>query len=147
MTIRDLFHQFRYFDWFGNMTNFHMKGSTNYQTKIGALFSLAWLTIILSAYVFYFNRLMSRDDPAVGFNKYIGDKYPEVDLVEQNHNFFFITRYRKNEEFVKWDDFWGSFTLYGSIYTFGDEKNLNSTTVPKNLKHSWEKIDFVKCST
>ena len=74
MTIRDLFHQFRYFDWFGNMTNFHMKGSTNYQTKIGALFSLAWLTIILSAYVFYFNRLMSRDDPAVGFNKYIGDK-------------------------------------------------------------------------
>lgn len=118
-----IFSKFHVLDWFGNTSNFQIKDSDRYQTKVGSFFSIIWLSLIVSSYVFYFRKFNYRNDPNVGYNKFIVESYPEVDLIKEDIHFFWIVKTRGTGENVDWNSFWSSFTLNAALHTYGDEES------------------------
>jgi hypothetical protein len=43
----------RQFDKFGTMFGFHVRGASNYQTKVGATFTFIYWIVVMATFTFY----------------------------------------------------------------------------------------------
>ena len=128
-------------DMFGSITNFNIQGSKSYQTKLGALFTVGFWTMILTSVIYYIYKFDKKDDPLVGYNQYTADESPELDLLKENYHIYWIIHYKNTNQRVKWDEFWNSFSLYATYYIYGAEGLADN-----HGQQKWINIPFVKCS-
>ena len=46
----------RRYDKFGSMYGFHVRGSYHYQTKVGAIFSFIYWSLVMASFAYYFSK-------------------------------------------------------------------------------------------
>lgn len=123
----------RQLDRFGTMYGFHVRGSYRYQTKVGALFSLLYIGLVILTFAFYILKWADKTQPFVMWNEYTDVKYADMDLDKENLNFYFVGMGMSRGTKVAWDDFWGSFHLYASILDLSEHRlftNIHWDNIP-----------------
>lgn len=113
--------KFRMFDVFGTISNFHLKGNVRYQTKFGSLISILYIFIIWSSIIYYINKFHYKNDPTVGYVKYLTHSFPTVDLNKENLHFFWIVSSKNGDRDIPYTEFNKNFKLKASLYTVGSE--------------------------
>jgi hypothetical protein len=128
----------RRYDKFGTMFGFHVRGAYNYQTKVGAIFTLIYWCLVMVTFGYYLFKWTDKSKPSVMWNEYRSQVYPEIDLWKENYHFYTIPIDIKNGVGLSWDQFWSSFSIYASIMDLS--KHLYGTG------QSWTRIPFQRCS-
>jgi hypothetical protein len=128
----------RQLDNFGSMYGFHVRGSNNYQTKVGAIFTIIYLVLVMATFGFYLSKMTDMSKPFVMWNQYKDQEYPEIDLWKENFHFYFLPLNTGKVDYHLWDQFWGSFHIYASIF----DQSLHRMGTHDN----WDRIPMQKCS-
>jgi hypothetical protein len=127
----------RRLDKFGSMFGFHVRGSYRYQTKVGAIFTMIYLLLVVATFDYYIRRWADKSKPRVTWNQYRTQAYPEIDLWEENLHFYILPVDMTTGKWLAWNQFWSSFTLYASVLDFSS--HIIGTT------DHWSDIPFQKC--
>jgi hypothetical protein len=127
----------RRLDKFGSMFGFHVRGSYRYQTKVGAVFTMIYLLLVMATFAYYIEKWADFSKPFVTWNQYRTQVYPEIDLWEENVHFYIRPVDMTTGKWVAWNQFWSSFTLYASI--------LDYSSHIIGTKDHWSDIPYQKC--
>ena len=126
--------KFRRLDAFGSMLTFHIRGSFKYQTKLGAILTVLYVTQTFSAFFYYFSKFLSKDRPIVLFNEYDAKEYNNIDLASEDFVVYFTVKRLATGKNIPWEEFWTNFNLYASILHIDDQSQI-----------SWQKVNFSAC--
>ena len=105
----------RRLDDFGSMYGFHVRGSSHYQTKVGAIFTIIYFILVCATFAYYILKWTDKSKPFVMWNQYKDQEYPQMDLWKENFHFYFIPTDLRNGSYPVWDQFWGSYHIYATI--------------------------------
>ena len=130
-------YKIRRLDRFGSMFGFHVRGSFNYQTKVGAVFTMIYVILVILTFAYYIQKWVDMTRPKVTWNQYRTQVYPEMDLWEENVHFYILPIDNTKGKWLTWDEFWSSFTIYASI--------LDMSSHIYGTKDHWSDIPFQKC--
>jgi hypothetical protein len=112
------------------MYGFHVRGNEKFQTKIGSVMTLGWLTFMIFAVVYYVTKLLDKTDPVMSMNQYRSKAFPSVDLQDENFQFYWsFTDLMVGGE-IKWDTWWENFSMYASMLTFGADDTWSWRNIP-----------------
>jgi hypothetical protein len=128
--------RFRVFDRFGSMYGFHVRGNEKFQTKVGSVMTLGWLTFIILIFLYYGAKLLDKTEPLMRTSRYRNDVFPSVDLQDENFQFYWMSRNLKSGLVIEWDTWWENFSMYASMMT-----------ILTNGGYAWQNIPIVKCET
>jgi hypothetical protein len=128
----------RQLDNFGSMYGFHVRGSKHYQTKVGAIFTIIYLVLVMAAFAYYLSKMTDKSKPFVMWNQYKVQEYAQMDLWKENFHFYFISRHLRPSTQGAWDQFWGSFHIYASI--------VDRSPHRVGTMDHWDRIPMQKCS-
>ena len=130
-------YKMRRLDIFGSRFGFHVRGSYRYQTKAGAVFTMIYLFLVVATFNYYIRKWADKSRPNVTWNQYRTGVYPEIDLWTENIHFYIIPIHGPKGKWLKWNQFWSSFTVYASI--------LDTSPHVYETKDHWSEIPFQKC--
>jgi hypothetical protein len=130
-------YKMRRLDKFGAMFGFHVRGSFNYQTKVGAVFTMIYLVLVMATFAYYIRKWVDMTRPKVTWNQYRAQVYPEIDLWTENVHFYILPLDNTKGKWLEWNQFWSSFTVYASI--------LDMSSHIFGTKDHWSDIPFQKC--
>ena len=82
--------KFRRYDKFGNMLGFHVRGAGNYQTKVGAVYTLIYWLLVMATFAYYLFKWRDKSKPLVMWNEYKDEAHPEIDLWKENFHFYIL---------------------------------------------------------
>ena len=123
-------YRFRMIDRFGTMYGFHVRGNDKFQTKVGSVMTLGWLTLMILAVVYYMTKLLDKTDPVMSTNQYRSKDFPSVDLQDENFQFYWsFTDLMAGGE-IKWDKWWENFSMYATMLSFGDDEAWSWRNIP-----------------
>ncbi len=123
-------YRFRAFDRFGTMYGFHVRGNEKFQTKVGSVMTLGWLTLMILAVMYYVTKLLDKTEPVMQTNRYRSEDFPSVDLQDENFHFYWsFTDLMVGGE-IKWDKWWENFSMYASMLTIGVDESLSWRNIP-----------------
>ncbi len=105
----------RHYDKFGTMFGFHVRGGYNYQTKVGAIFTMIYWLLVIATFAYYLFKWRDKSRPRVMWNEFRDAKYPEIDLWKENFHFYILPFNFNTGNYVPWDQFWSSYSLYATI--------------------------------
>ena len=128
--------KFRFFDLFGSMYGFHVRGNEKFQTKVGSLMTLGWLVLMIFACAYYMDKLLDKTEPVMQTSRFRSDIYPSIDLEDENVHFYWLFSNLKAGGAIKWDLWWENFSMYASLWSYNVDGSM-----------SWRKIPIVKCET
>ena len=130
-------YKFRKLDKFGSMFGFHVRGSYRYQTKVGAVFTMIYLLLVMATFAYYIQKWVDMTRPKVTWNQYRTQAYPEIDLWKEDVHFYVLPLDTTKGHMLTWDKFWSSFTIYASVL------DMSSHTI--GTGDHWSDIPFQKC--
>ena len=116
------FAKMRRLDSFGTMYGFHVRGSSKYQTKVGAVFTMIYFLMVILTFAFYLMKWADKSQPFVMWNAYKDAKYADIDLDKECFQIYFIGIGLLNGDPLPWNDFWGSFHMYASLLDLSDHR-------------------------
>jgi hypothetical protein len=119
------------------MFGFRVRGAGNYQTKVGATFTFIYWLLVIATFAFYLFKWRDDSKPSVMWNEYRGQVHPEIDLWKENFHFYILPVDIRSRNFLLWDQFWGSYSVYASI--LDQSEHLRAT------HQHWTNIPFQKC--
>ena len=105
----------RQFDKFGTMFGFHVRGARVYQTKVGAIFTMIYWLLVIATFAYYLFKWRDKSRPRVMWNEFRDANYPEIDLWKENFHFYILPFNFNTGNYVPWDQFWSSYSLYATI--------------------------------
>jgi hypothetical protein len=109
--------RFRFFDRFGTMYGFHVRGKRKFQTNVGSCMTLGWLVLFSFACLYYFGKFLDKTNPMIQRNRYRSKAFSSVDLQEENFHFYWSFTNLVNGEEIKWNKWWENFSMYASMLT------------------------------
>jgi hypothetical protein len=130
-------YKMRRLDNFGSMFGFHVRGSYRYQTKVGAIFTMIYVLLVMATFAYYIRKWTDTSKPFVTWNQYRASVYPEIDLWKENFHFYILPIDNTKGNWLEWNQFWSSFTIYASI--------LDMSSHIIGTKDHWSDIPFQKC--
>jgi hypothetical protein len=80
----------RRFDKFGTMFGFHVRGAYNYQTKVGAIFTMIYWLLLMATFVYYLFKWRDKSRPSVMWNEFRAEQYPEIHLWKENFHVYVL---------------------------------------------------------
>jgi hypothetical protein len=113
-----------------------VRGNEKFQTKIGSVMTLVWLTIIILIFLYYGAKLLETTEPLMRTNRYRSDVDPSLDLKDENFHFYWTFRNLKTGSMIEWDFWWENFSMYASMMT-----------ILTNGGYAWQNIPIVRCET
>jgi hypothetical protein len=128
--------RFRVFDRFGTMYGFHVRGREKFQTKVGSVMTLGWLALIALIFIYYGAKLLDKTEPLMQTNSYRSDFYPNLDLQDENFQFYWTSRNLISGAMIEWDFWWENFSMYATMMT-----------ILTNGNYAWQNIPIVNCET
>ena len=112
-------YRFRMIDRFGTMYGFHVRGNEKFQTNLGSVMTLFWLTLIILAGVFYVGKFTDKTEPVMQTSRYRSEAFPSIDLVDENFHFYWsFTDLTSGDGEIQWGKWWENFSMYASMLTF-----------------------------
>ena len=77
--------KFSHLDKLGTMLRFHIRGSYEYQTKVGSVFTLLFYFLVLCAFVYYGMKFADTSQPLVIMSNYAEKDELSFDLIKNQH--------------------------------------------------------------
>ena len=77
--------KFSHLDTFGSMLRFHIRGSYEYQTKVGSVFTLLFYFLVICAFVYYGMKFADTSQPLVIMSNYGEKDKLSFDLIKNKH--------------------------------------------------------------
>ena len=114
--------KFRRLDSFGTMYGFHVRGSYHYQTKVGAIFTMIYFCMVILTFAFYLRKWADKSKPFVMWNQYKDVEYADIDLDNEQFNFYFMGMHMLKGTKISWNEFWGSYHMYASILDLSEHR-------------------------
>lgn len=81
--------EFANLDFFSTMFNFKVKGVSKYQTRLGSIYTLLFITVISSSFIYYVNRLNDKTSPIIQYSNYTSDEDVDIDLAKEETHLIF----------------------------------------------------------
>lgn len=102
------------------MFGFDVHGVYNYLTKLGAIFTLIYWSLVMATFTYYIFKSRDKSKPLVMWNEYRGQAYPETDLLKENFHFYILPVNLAQGKFLSWFKILSFFSVYTSFLEIGE---------------------------